>query len=226
MTQEINKLAQQETSERAIMQQTSKVNFGVSKSAAGLNTGEQELKLGTKTKTISSNINQQSLENLQSGEIKTKTISGLITSTSTDNFIKQSENQLTSLVTGTKIKSEQPLAFKQITKPSTTTTTSITPREITGIGGGIDLGFPFGFGGGGSGSKEESKKAIRKKRKISSKYTASLISAAFQQKPTKVTMKQLKRLNETIFTGAEARPILQLVPDDEQLRKLVKSVSF
>jgi hypothetical protein len=107
----------------------------------------------------------------------------------------------------------------------TTTPPRTTPRQITR--GGFDFGFPpfAGFGGMGSGSKEDFKKLTKKKRKVSNYYTSSLLNAAFQNKPTKVTMKQFKKLNETMFTGAEARPVLEIV-SDKQFKKALKSVSF
>lgn len=48
-------------------------------------------------------------------------------------------------------------------------------------------------------------------RKSQPKYTASLAAAAVQSKPLEITEDQLKKLNESTYSGIESRPVISLV---------------
>lgn len=86
--------------------------------------------------------------------------------------------------------------------------------------------FPVS-GGQGAGSKQF-KKFMPVKTRVKPKYTASLGAAFFQAKPTKVTKAQYEKLNKTLFSGLEARPVLQIVSDEELKKELkkIKKVKF
>lgn len=58
------------------------------------------------------------------------------------------------------------------------------------------------------------------------KYTTSLGAAAFQTKPIKVSKKEYQRLSKVSFTGAETRPLLEIVPDEKETKKMIKKVQF
>lgn len=75
--------------------------------------------------------------------------------------------------------------------------------------------------------KRKAFKAIKiKASKRIPKYTASLAAAAAQANPLKVTKKQLAKLNTTVFTGAEARPVIELVSDNNDISKALNKVQF
>jgi hypothetical protein len=110
---------------------------------------------------------------------------------------------------------------KQITKPIQTFNpyipTPVIPNQI--------ISFPilpsFQQGGG----QQTFNRIARRNRKPTPKYTASLSSAEFNTKPLKVTKAQLEKLNKVVFSGAEARPTLQLI-SDEEMKKGLKKVNF
>jgi hypothetical protein len=65
-------------------------------------------------------------------------------------------------------------------------------------------------------------KKLSKEAKIRTpKYTSSLLNAAAQIKPLKVTKEQYKRLSRATYTGAEFRPVLEIVPE-----KKITKVNF
>lgn len=98
-----------------------------------------------------------------------------------------------------------------------------TPRQP--ISPVFDIPFFGGGSGQGGGLDKQLKKLMEKRRPIKSGYTASLAAAAFQAKPIKVTQKEYKRLSESIFSGAETRPLLEIV-SDKQLAKEIRKVKF
>lgn len=84
--------------------------------------------------------------------------------------------------------------------------------------------FKLGSDKPGSGGQEfkELKKITKKKQPA---YAASLAAAAVQITPFKVTRKQYEKLKRRTYTGAEARPVLQIIEDN--LNNSVKqSVQF
>ena len=72
------------------------------------------------------------------------------------------------------------------------------------------------------------KKPKKKTKPFTPKYTPSLIAAAFPTKRKKVTMKQLQQLNKRVWSGAEYRPTLEIIPDKDtkQIKKQLKQVDF
>lgn len=70
--------------------------------------------------------------------------------------------------------------------------------------------FPPASNQGGGGYNEYKEKVKPKKKKT--KYTASLASAFFETTPMKVTKAQLDKMDESIFSGFEERPLLEIVP--------------
>ncbi len=59
------------------------------------------------------------------------------------------------------------------------------------------------------------KKLKKKPFKFKSGYSASLISAAVQARPLKVSRKQFENLKKKTYSGFEVRPVLQIVNDKE-----------
>ena len=89
------------------------------------------------------------------------------------------------------------------------------------------FGFiPFKFGSDKPGAGSQDFKQLEKKqRKKVPAYAASLAAAAFQVSPVKVTRKQYEQLKRKVYSGIEARPVLQIV--DDNLNKSIKqSVQF
>jgi hypothetical protein len=82
--------------------------------------------------------------------------------------------------------------------------------------------FPSFQQGGGY---QTNRRFLTRNKKATPKYTASLSSAAFGTKPLKVTKQQIEKLNRVVFSGAEARPTLQLI-SDEEMNKQLKKVNF
>lgn len=87
----------------------------------------------------------------------------------------------------------------------------------------FDFPLPSSSQGGGSDFTKELAKIRRRRRPA---YAASLASAAFQFKPIKVTRKQYERLKVREYTGAETRPVLQIIDDNLVEKAPRKSVTF
>lgn len=77
--------------------------------------------------------------------------------------------------------------------------------------------FPLGNLGAGPQYKPKKAKATFKR---TPKYSASLIAAAVQAKPVKVTKKQYQKLSKKVFTGIETRPVLEIVEGKKKKRKV------
>ena len=86
------------------------------------------------------------------------------------------------------------------------------------------LPFPFPAFGQGAGTQKRLKQ-LRKSKKSLSAYTSSLVAAAFPIPTRKVTRKQFKALQSKIFTGAELRQVLEIVPE-ENMKKQLRKVQF
>jgi hypothetical protein len=85
----------------------------------------------------------------------------------------------------------------------------------------LDFGFePFGvpLRPLPQGSKE-TKAAKKKRRKAQAGYTSSYAAAAFQSAPLKVSKKEYERLSKKVFSGLEARPVLEIVPEKKAKSK-------
>lgn len=74
-------------------------------------------------------------------------------------------------------------------------------------------------------SKILNRKLIKKSLKPESKYAASLAAAALQAKPLQITKKQYEKLGKRTYSGAETRPVVEIVPEKE-LKKEIKKVEF
>ena len=69
-------------------------------------------------------------------------------------------------------------------------------------------------------------KELRKAQEPIFGYAASLAAAAAQRRPFKVTRKQYKKLKKRIYLGTEARPVLEIVPEEEIKKAVKESVEF
>jgi len=77
------------------------------------------------------------------------------------------------------------------------------------------------------GIKEININKIRRKIKKSQPvYTASLGAAAFQEKPVRISKKELERLSKVSYSGLETRPVLEVINEDNKLNKKVSAVQF
>jgi len=91
------------------------------------------------------------------------------------------------------------------------------------IGGGIGVGFPsFNRGKQRPQGTQTTRKRMAKSLKATRQYSSSLLAAAFQSKPTKVTRKQYEKLKRKVYTGAEVRPVLQIVDDGDDFQAEIK----
>lgn len=122
---------------------------------------------------------------------------------------------------------------KQIAKLSQINANQINPNQINPQFeipiipydfGGFDFGLP-GLSGGGAGSQSKKKRKLFAK-KFKPQYTASLVAAAFQSNPVRITRAQYKALSEATYTGAETRPVLEIVPDSKTIKKMIRKVNF
>jgi len=75
----------------------------------------------------------------------------------------------------------------------------------------LDLVPPSGYGNQEGYGSKELKKLMQKNKRRKPSYTASLGAALFETKPIKVTQKEYDRLSKTTFSGAETRPILEII---------------
>jgi hypothetical protein len=66
----------------------------------------------------------------------------------------------------------------------------------------------------------------RKGASSGSAYSSSLLAAFFQSKPVKVSKKQYEALGKKTYTGAEFRPVLQIVDDKEFNNQIKKALSI
>lgn len=115
-------------------------------------------------------------------------------------------------------KLKQQSAISGITTPETIFKTPKIP----------EMPFPFLLPSYSASGQNKEIKFLTKKRKAESKYTASLAAAAFQSKPIKVTKKEYERLSKKIYTGAETRPVLEIIDEDAKktARKIKTAVNF
>lgn len=150
-----------------------------------------------------------------------------ITSSSLNEELKASSNQQTKVITASssnnKLVPPQVNPVKEALKES-----QVTKQKLKNLSKPLssnakfnypvkpitELDIPFaGFGSGnqeGYGSKEL-KKLLSKNYKRKPKYTTSLGAALFQEKPIKISEKEFERLSKSIFSGAETRPVLEIV---------------
>jgi len=82
---------------------------------------------------------------------------------------------------------------------------------------------PVPWNNQGAGNKDINK-LIKALSKSQGAYTSDLLHAAFQEKGVKVTRKQLKKLNATVFSGFESRPVLELDLGSSEHKKNTKAL--
>lgn len=83
--------------------------------------------------------------------------------------------------------------------------------------------IPFGEKPGAG--YQRTKRLLKQLKKKEPSYAASLAAAAVQAKPFKVTRKQYAKLKRGTYTGIEARPVLEIVPE-KNLKKALSKVQF
>jgi uncharacterized protein YeaO (DUF488 family) len=166
---------------------------------------------------------------LDKQKVKTKLIPIIFTS---PKGIQNSKTSQFPVVTPIQIQSpaqttkqiERLMQTPKLTTPQITTPIFQTPRIPK-----IDIPYPFAFGSKQeSAGQKELKKLLTKKKAPIPKYTVSIGAAAFQRKPIKVSRKEYKRLSKVTYTGAETRPILQIIDEDAEktAKKFIQSVKF
>lgn len=67
---------------------------------------------------------------------------------------------------------------------------------------------------------------MRKAQKKKFGYAASLAAAAAQREPLKITKKMYEKLKKKIYLGTEARPVLEIVPEEEIKKSAKEEVKF
>jgi hypothetical protein len=78
--------------------------------------------------------------------------------------------------------------------------------------------------GGGTGEGKAQQYGTRGKKKP--KYAASLINAVFQEKPFKVTKKQMKKLEQGTYSGFESLPVLELQGEKKRRGRKPKGINI
>jgi hypothetical protein len=84
----------------------------------------------------------------------------------------------------------------------------------------------FGMFGSHNIGGQKHKKVKLKSKKPNYQYTAGLIAAAFGGKPVKVSTQQYKQLSQRTYATTAGNPVLELVPDNKAVARMIRKVNF